>query len=455
MKRRNRGQILVLFTLSLVVLIGMAALGVDVGYMYSVRHDLQRCADAGALAGASRFINAPGETGTWADAAVQAEATARAIEYASKDNVIQTPLMTQPGDNIIVTFPGQDNVMVQTERTVPLFFSRLFLGPTKRITAYAVAEAASISQNSIYLSPFGFPLPWKEGVGGDPFKFEPGFNDEVFWPLKVDGTPDKEAMVAKCQEFGNGDITHWSYTTHAIDNSIFPRSTRDNFLCPGALMHLKIGDPKKTQEPGHFYGLDFSDMVTGCPPGVVNSGASFYKYLIKNKDCNTGCKVDIDIGGPSLPPLTIEPGNMVGPTVQAVAPTYYKSPLGFISGGWPDLDSLMNGYGPPDSSNYAAQNYSDSDADWNYAAMSPKNTEFGDQWTVTDRRIIEVPIYDPRNPPDPGKSTIQPIAFAGFWIQDIDDNQGTITARVKSIKATGLGGTGPGGAVTKTIRLVE
>jgi uncharacterized membrane protein len=60
MKQRNRGQILVLFVLALVVLIGMAALGVDVGYMYSVRHDLQRCADAGALAGASRFIPGPG-----------------------------------------------------------------------------------------------------------------------------------------------------------------------------------------------------------------------------------------------------------------------------------------------------------------------------------------------------------------------------------------------------------
>ena len=66
MRRMKKGQVLVLFVMGLVVLIGMAALGIDVGYMYSVRHDLQRCADAGALAGASRFINGPGETGTWA-----------------------------------------------------------------------------------------------------------------------------------------------------------------------------------------------------------------------------------------------------------------------------------------------------------------------------------------------------------------------------------------------------
>lgn len=443
MKRRNQGQVLVFFALALVVLIGLAALGVDVGYMYTVRHELQRCADAGALAGASRFINAPGETGTWADKIVQDEATARAIDYATKDKVVRSVLLDVPGDNVIVTFDqGSDRVKVQTERTVPLFFAGLFLGPTKRITAFAVAEAAAISQNSTCIAPFGVPLPWTE-VGGDPFKFETEFGDHVYWPLDADGNPDKDALDAKCLE--HPVLTKWSYITH--DNSSVV-STRDNYLCPGTLMHLKIGDPKQTQEPGHFYGLDFSDIVSGCPEGAPEGGAAFYKYMIKNKDCNTGCQVDIDISAP-LPPLDIEPGNMVGPTVQAVAPTYYKEPLKFIAQ-WPDLDSLMNGSGPPDPSNYLEGNYLDDAADWDFGENRPKDH-------VTDRRIIEVPIYDPRSPPDPGKTTIQPIAFAGFWIQDIDDKQGTITARVISIKARGLGGTGPGpgGAVTKTIRLVE
>jgi len=447
MKRRKKGQVLVLFVLALVVLIGMAAFGIDVGYMYSVRHDLQRCADAGALAGASRFINAPGETGTWADAPVQAEATVRAITYASMDNVIQMPLMSLPGDNVIVTFDqGLDRIKVQTERTVPLFFSRIFLGPTKRITAYAVAEAASISESTTCLAPFGVPLPWTE-VGGDPFKFESALGDHVFWPTNPDGTPDKAAMDAKCAESSNSAVSRWSYVTH---DNVGVRSPRDGYLCPGTLMHLKIGDPKKTQEPGHFYGLDFSSMVSNCPPGTPGGGAAFYKLMIKNKDCNTGCQVDIDENDP-LGELTLEPGNMVGPTVQAVAPTYYKDPLGIINGGWPDLDSLMNGNGPPDASDYdAMDNYNDPDADWDFANNVPQST-------VTDHRIIEVPIYDPNSPPPPGKSQIKPIAFAGFWIQDIDDNQGTITARVISIKGAGLGGPGPGpgGAVTKTIRLVE
>ena len=54
-KERNRGQGLVLFALAL---IGLAALGIDVGYTcYGVRHELQRCAGSGALGGASAYID--------------------------------------------------------------------------------------------------------------------------------------------------------------------------------------------------------------------------------------------------------------------------------------------------------------------------------------------------------------------------------------------------------------
>ena len=62
MKKSDRGQVLVLVALAMFVLLGLAALGVDVGFMYSVRHELQRCADAGALAGASAFTE-----GDWND----------------------------------------------------------------------------------------------------------------------------------------------------------------------------------------------------------------------------------------------------------------------------------------------------------------------------------------------------------------------------------------------------
>ena len=74
MIRGNRGQVLILVAVILFALAGFAALGIDVAYMYSVRHELQRCADSGALAGASAFID-------------NNDVEALAIRYASKDNV--------------------------------------------------------------------------------------------------------------------------------------------------------------------------------------------------------------------------------------------------------------------------------------------------------------------------------------------------------------------------------
>ncbi|MCH8964005.1 MAG: hypothetical protein IIB58_03510 [Planctomycetes bacterium] len=49
---RRRGTVVVFTAVSFTILIGFAALSIDVGYMYSVQAQLQRNADAAALAGA-------------------------------------------------------------------------------------------------------------------------------------------------------------------------------------------------------------------------------------------------------------------------------------------------------------------------------------------------------------------------------------------------------------------
>ena len=447
-KERSRGQVLVFFTLALVVLIGLAAFGIDVGYMYSVRHDLQRCADTGALAGASRFINAPGETGQWGDSNVFTEATTRAVNYASRDNVVRTPLLTQPGDNVIVTFDqGVDRIKVQTERTVPLFFSKLFLGATKRITAYAVAEAAAVSENTTCIAPLAVPMPWTEGGGGDPYRYDPGI-DTV---NPIDNTLDET-----CQGFdaGLGTYTNWNYHTH--DNATV-RSARDSFLCPGALMKLKIGTPAQTQ-PGWFRPLDLSEYAVDCNLSAPN----LYAYLLMHGgDCSntTGCRVVVSTNDPTME-LDVLTGDRVGPTVQAVAPQYYA---GLPGGGYPasiNWDSVMDGRDiPSDPANYTQTNYDDPGADWVYSTSPPAN---GPRPGVTDRRIWRLPIYDPRVPPV-GHGTnmyINPVSFVGFWVQDVspvNNGQATITGRLLEI--TGLGHSGPdpgqGGATVKFLRLVE
>jgi len=159
---RNRGQVLLIFLAGLLGLLGVSALGVDVGYMYTARQELQRCTDAGALAGASAFIH-----GSWSDPVVRNLADSRARAFASKDKVATSTLV--PASEVSVGFPAAERVRVQASRTVPLFFSRVFLGPTKTITAYSVAEASAAGSNVKGLKPWGIPFPWEDTNGNDEY----------------------------------------------------------------------------------------------------------------------------------------------------------------------------------------------------------------------------------------------------------------------------------------------
>ena len=162
MLTRNRGQVLLIFLAGLLALLGISALGIDVGYMYTARHELQRCTDAGALAGASAFIQ-----GNWSDPGVRTLAGSRARAFASKDKVATSTLA--PASEVSVGFPAAERVRVHASRTVPLFFSRLFLGPTKTITAYSVAEASTAGSNVKGLKPWGIPFPWEDRNGNDEY----------------------------------------------------------------------------------------------------------------------------------------------------------------------------------------------------------------------------------------------------------------------------------------------
>lgn len=436
-KRRRRGQILVLFALGLVVLIGLAAMGIDVGYMYTVRHELQRCADAGALAGASYFR----DTGYWSSTAgdpQMASAEARARMVASRDKVLTAPL---DNSEIFVSFPENMRIRVGTQRTVDLFFSRLFLGPTETIKAYAVAEAFPVSQKVKCVVPWGIPAPWNDANHNGVYDA----GDSFSWS----GVPSAE----DCMNYGG--VTPWDFSTH---NIVGTRSTRDNYLCQGSLQMLKIGDPNQQLQPGNFYGMDFSPIVASCPEGApdIAPGAAFYSYLI-----NHSCDCDFTVSEGEQINIDTKPGNMVQKTLKPVAPdSYYPSYIPFH----PDAESLMNG--DPTSvwetgTDPNLGGYPNSDAYHWY-----NGTEYaGGNW-MNSPRVIRVPVYDPSgtvdggiHTPSAGKTSYEPLAFVGFWVQDIQyspPNNGSIVGRFITVGGWGGGEeTGPVGTPVLNIRLVE
>lgn len=262
MRARERGQVLAILALMLVALLGMGAVGIDVGSMLSARHELQRCADAGALAGASAFL-----LEDWSSSSGRSTADARARDFASRDNVASAPL--DPAGEVRVSFPSRDRVRVDASRNVGLSFSRLFLGPNRQIGAAAVAEASVADRNVRCLKPWAIPYPWEDADGNG--RYDAG-----------------ETVHTDCPP-GVADPQH--------------------YFCQGSEIILKIGTPSGSpnnpsgipslqQEPGHFFALDFGN------------GASGYRDAIEGDTCVSGPAIS---RGDAYP---LETGNMVGPTVQ-------------------------------------------------------------------------------------------------------------------------------------------
>jgi len=91
--QKQKGAVTVLVALTLPVLVGAAALAVDLAYLHVVRNELQNDADAAALAGARALYKKSPSTLDWtgaADTARSAIALNRAAGHALADGQVQT-----------------------------------------------------------------------------------------------------------------------------------------------------------------------------------------------------------------------------------------------------------------------------------------------------------------------------------------------------------------------------
>jgi hypothetical protein len=116
--RSERGQALILAALAMVVILGFAALAIDVGYWYSQKREVQNAVDAAALAGAQELPDNP----------AGAETVAR--EYLTKNGVSEAN-----GDTVSITFrrtdpegdPTEwDTVVIEVERPAEAWFAKVF-----------------------------------------------------------------------------------------------------------------------------------------------------------------------------------------------------------------------------------------------------------------------------------------------------------------------------------------
>jgi Flp pilus assembly protein TadG len=153
-RHRERGQTLWLVALCLLVLIGMAALAIDVTTLYAARSQMQRTADAAALGGAKAFVDSGTTT---APTVVNLQTLAKslagdathgyiaAVLAQNKINGVVPSLATAPTFDF-TTHPGNPEITVTVQRTnLPTFFARIFGQKLATVSATATAEAYNSS----------------------------------------------------------------------------------------------------------------------------------------------------------------------------------------------------------------------------------------------------------------------------------------------------------------------
>ena len=135
-RRNERGQVIVLTVLSLMALLGMAAMVLDVGAWFHEKRHLQATADAAALAGAQLLPDDPGG------------AQAQALSYADKNGG-----GVSAGDITITSVRNpNDTITVKAARTNDGIFSRVLGIVSVDISATAKARVDA-PQQALHVAP--------------------------------------------------------------------------------------------------------------------------------------------------------------------------------------------------------------------------------------------------------------------------------------------------------------
>lgn len=421
--RNRRGATITIVALSVAAMLAMGAISVDLGMLMKMHGDAQRTADAAALAGASAYLEP-------AVPDVRAVARDRAFKYAAQNYVGGTYVDTTGkvqvinGNNWIITAkeakveiaPSLYRVRVTISRPgARTLFARVLGIDSVMIRAFGTAEATDAG-GAKCVKPFALADAWDEKSSDDngnkfwdfdeEWDYDPSEDGDAYRPW--DGNPVEEP----------GDPIETGYGS-AFRNNNGQGYSRDY----GRLITVKPQNPNGPQviTPGNFFAWDMPNDPTNtstCGIGGGGGGATeFSKYICS---CNNQ-QVFID------QPYPIKNGNMVEATAKGIE----------------DLIEL------------------DDDAVWNpTGGPAGRGAVDGSKFAnwLDSPRVIKVALYDPDKLYKSGKIDIEFNNIALFFVEKYDripgDQDDAVFARFLTF-AEGAGSPGPGGPLTKVLRLVE
>lgn len=188
--RDERGQAILMTVLFLAVLMGVAAMSVDVGSWYREQRQAQAAADAAALAGAQVLPSDP----------TQAETLAASYANSNGGGVVPVGGITLRSD-----FEPNDTVVVKISKREPSFFANVFAIDHATVDATAAARA-DVPEQVLGAAPIVVNKlhPLLSGPGC------PCFNVPTTLPLGKTGAPGAFALVDfNGGSNANGDLATW------------------------------------------------------------------------------------------------------------------------------------------------------------------------------------------------------------------------------------------------------
>jgi Flp pilus assembly protein TadG len=269
------GQALILFAAGLVAFLGLVGLSVDVGLLVYTRTDLQKSADAAAMAGAQDLPSATA-------------ATASANNYVTSNSKGSTSATVTVGQ----TYATNDTITVTTKRHVDYFFMKVLGLTGSDVTATAKARANSYSG----------------GTGVVPWGFIASNNDNskllqnACYLGQVNGVPQFKQNTQCTMKYGAGTNSGGDFGALAIDgtgSSLYRSGIGQGSNTPikkGDLLEAQTGDMQGPTKQGIDDRFSLP-APSGCPGNDRN------QVLITNPDGS----VSIRPGCESSPRIIVIP----------------------------------------------------------------------------------------------------------------------------------------------------
>lgn len=393
----ERGVTLALVALGGAVLIGMAAIAIDLGMLMTAKTQAQRVADAAAHSGAVRLARLAKAPKTERES----EAREAAKEMAARNDILgenYDATYMQDGD---ITFPEDHEVRAvvyrNRSRDNPLgtFFASI-LGINEVDMAVDATAAVFIGGAADCALPIALPDRWTETLGTED------------WPT-LDDTFDPDDT----EDEGTDDYISWQDG----DGGFYTGYDDDSY---GFQVKLRTTGGGEGEFNPSWYGVWRHPDDSGSG---FESGTNDYREAITGEACDEHDRI-VHRGQE----VDTEPGNFGTPTRQAFEDLIEQDP------------DVRWEPGEPENTGGCACVV---DADGNPVNDSP--------------RIRALPLFDPTEIPDPGNRPFTLTNFMSIFVEEIDEN-GYVVGRLLGLtgfESTGIPGIGEDAPGIKAVQIIE